>query len=376
MRARTWLSATALATVATIATLAGAARAQAPQTEPDFPRGRISGLVYADYYYNATGDPVHRYNATGADSLPANISASSRANGSPTVIGRDLSGVQIRRIYFQLDNDLSVKVATRFRLEADSRSLTSDGKIGVNVKAAYINVKSVYTGGNLFVGMMSTPIFENAEEIWGYRSIEKTIADFRNVASSADLGIQLKGNVDEGKRFQYNFLLGNGTGQRPETNRYKRAYGCIPLRPTDDLLIEPYADIEWGPGGDERVTYKGLIGFDTRNFVIGGEVVDRIVHAPGLPTAEPFGLSLYARTKPKNNMALFARFDRWQQDSRLANRIDSDLYIAGADWEPIKDVHFMPNVEATQYRAKGTAVAPAHHDVQARVTVYYRFSRP
>ena len=67
MKARTWLSAAGLAAVAIVAALVGAARAQTPQTEPDFPRGRISGLVYADYYYNATGDPVHRYNATGAD---------------------------------------------------------------------------------------------------------------------------------------------------------------------------------------------------------------------------------------------------------------------------------------------------------------------
>ena len=371
MRARNWL-----AVVAAVTALSGSAAAQAPATDPDFPRGRISGLVYTDFYYNTTGEPIHRYNATGVDSLPAYIAASSKADGSPSVIGRDLSGVQIRRIYFQLDNDLSIKVATRFRLEVDSKSLTSDGKLGVNVKAAYLNVKSVFSGGNFFMGMMPTPIFENAEEVWGYRSIEKTIADFRGVASSADLGVQLRGNVDEGKRIQYNFLFGNGTGQKPETNRYKRAYGALPLRPTDDILIEPYADIEWGPGGDERVTYKGLLGWDTRHFTLGGEVVDRIIHAPGLPTAEPFGLSFYARTKPRKNMALFARFDRWQQDSRLANRIDSDLYIAGADWEPIKDVHFMPNIEATQYSAKGTAVAPSHHDVQARVTVYYRFSKP
>jgi hypothetical protein len=41
---------------------------------------------------------------------------------------------------------------------------------------------------------------------------------------------------------------------------------------------------------------------------------------------------------------------------RAANRVDSDLYIAGLDWEPLKDVHLMPNVEATQYHARGTAV--------------------
>jgi len=29
------------------------------QTEPDFPRGRISGYMFGDAYYNVTGDPAH-----------------------------------------------------------------------------------------------------------------------------------------------------------------------------------------------------------------------------------------------------------------------------------------------------------------------------
>ena len=37
----------------------------------------------------------------------------------------------------------------------------------------------------------------------------------------------------------------------------------------------------------------------------------------------------------------------------------------------------MPNVEATQYLSKGNPKSfPAHHDLQARLTFYYRFSKP
>jgi hypothetical protein len=36
----------------------------------------------------------------------------------------------------------------------------------------------------------------------------------------------------------------------------------------------------------------------------------------------------------------------------------------------------MPNVMTTGYRARGTAVAPAHHDMQARITFYVRFAKP
>ena len=356
---------------ATLAMLiAPQARAQqpVPQTEPDYPRGRISGYMFGDVYYNVNGDPVHRYNSSGADSSQPNI------DGVKS-IGEDLSGIQFRRIYFQADNDLSVKFSTRFRLEVDGKSLTSDGKLGVNVKAAYLLAKNVVPRGNFLFGVLGTPIWENSEEFWGYRSIEKTIADFRGLGSSADLGIELKGFLDEGHKIGYLAMIGNGGGQKPEVNRYKKLYLSIPLAPIANFKVEPYADYEGGYSGTEKVTYKLFLGYGFKKVAIGGEIVDRVNHSPS-GNQEPFGLSVFARTAPPTaKLAAFARFDRWQPNTRAANRIDQDLYIAGFDWQAYKDVHVMPNVEAIDYRAQGTATAPAN-DVQARVTFYYKLSKP
>src|SRR5690242_19121794 len=136
------------------------------QTEPDFPRGRISGYMFGDAYYNVTGDPVHNYSGS-ADLGKVNI------DGTPNIT-KDLNGFQVRRVYSQLDNDLSVKFATRFRLETDGKELTSGGKLGVFVKNAYLQAKNVIPRGNFFFGEITTPTFENTEEFWQYRSIEKT----------------------------------------------------------------------------------------------------------------------------------------------------------------------------------------------------------
>src|SRR5262245_36161834 len=54
-------------------------------SDPDYPRGRISGYVFGDYYYNVSGDPKHRYNAAGADSDKAYID-----NSTSSQIGKDL----------------------------------------------------------------------------------------------------------------------------------------------------------------------------------------------------------------------------------------------------------------------------------------------
>ena len=339
-------------------------------TPPDFPRGRISGYIFGDYYYNVAGDPVHRYNAAGSDSAKTNID-----NSSAQQIGRDLNGVQIRRIYFQLDNDLSVKYSTRFRLEVDSKSLTSDGKLGVNVKAAYVLARSVIPRGDFSIGVLSTPIWDGAEEFWQYRSIEKTILDFRGVGSSADLGAQLKGYFDPDHRFGYTAMIGNGLGQKPEDNRYKKFYLTLPVR-VRDLRLEPYVDYENAFGARDRATYKLFAGYELARLAIGVEAADRVNHVPGANNQEPAGFSIFARALPDPRLAAFARVDFWRPDRRSANRVDSQLWIAGLDWQPLKDVHFMPNIEATQYDAKGTAVAPPHHDLQARITFYYRFTRP
>ena len=365
MSARAWLAAI---TILVAAPCAAPAQSVSP-TPPDFPRGKISGVVFGDCYYNLAGDPLHRYSAAGSDSDKVNID-----NAAAQQIGKDLNGFQIRRIYFQLDNDLSIKYSTRFRLEADGRSLASDGKIGVSVKAAYLQARSVYRRADLFLGMLSTPIWENSEDFWQYRSVEKTIADFRGLGASADLGAELKGSFDPDRRFGYVLMIGNGVGQKTEDNRYKKFYLGFPVR-VGDLRVEAYGDYEHGFNGQDRVTWKGFAGYEFKQAALGAEVVDRVNHRPA-GNQEPFGLSLFARATPAATLGGFARFDLWQPDRRLDDRVDSQLWIAGLDWQPFRDVHIMPNIEANRFSARGTATAPAHDELQSRITFYYKFAKP
>jgi len=362
----------------TLSLTADRALAQPPATgtDPDFPRGRISGSIFGDYYYNVTGDPGHSYNSSGADTAKVNLDGSPYANGRPKVIGRDLNGIQVRRVYFQHDADLSIKYSTRVRLEADGKSLTSDGKIGIAVRNAYLQVKNILPRTTFQFGVLSTPIWESTDEIYGYRSLEKSVADFRGLGSSSDLGMLLKGFVDDGHRVGFNAMLGNGLGNKPEDNRYKKLYLSVPLKVTGDLRVEPFVDYEWGPNGADKATYKVFTWYELRRGALGAEVVDRVNHSRTSANMEPFGLSFFGRYKAHDKATIFGRYDRFQPNTRAANRIDSDLYIAGVDWEPYKDIHVMPNIEAAQYRARGTASAPPHHDLQARITFYFKFAKP
>src|SRR5262249_31503319 len=278
--------ATPLAIVMGLA-LTGTASAQtAAPTAPDYPRGRISGYMMGDYYYNPAGNPSHGYIA-GADTGQVQI------DGSGKVITKDLNGLQFRRLYLQLDNDLSARYSTRVRLEADGKSLTSDGKLGVNVKALYVQAKSVLPRMDVYAGLVSVPFFDVTEEFWAYRSIEKVLPDFRGYSPSADMGVQVKGSFDADKVFGYNVLLGNGTGQKVENNRQKRVSGSLPVR-WKDWHFEPYVDYENIFGGNDRFTWRTMLGYDTPYHGAAGWVVtNQVQHAPTGPYKELRGQSFF-----------------------------------------------------------------------------------
>jgi hypothetical protein len=360
-----------------------AASISIPQTPPDYPKVRLSGEFFLDGYYNVSGDPHHGYNAAGVDSGQAYIDGNKP-------ITRDLNGFQVRRVYFTFDDDFTPKFGTRFRLEADGKSLTADGKFSMFVKNAVAQIKNLYAVRDSFqFGLIQTPTFENSEVFWQYRSLEKTIADFRGLAPSSDLGAALKGYVDPNYHFGYSFMVGTGTGQKPETDRGKHVYLALPLR-FGDLHLEPYYDyqsVRVTPAAinNDQNMYKLFAGYELKHTGIGLEALSRVLHKGAAATQEQRGLSVFVRQVVDPKLSAVARFDNWMPDKRATNRVDQQLYIGALDWQPFKDshsasslelLHIEPTLEWIHYQSKGTAVAPAHDDGQARVTFFYRFNKP
>src|SRR5438270_1728153 len=62
------------------------------------------------------------------------------------------------------------------------------------------------------------------ENLYGYRSVEKTVADMRGVAPSSDLGMAVQGRFDRKENYSYSVIVANGSGVRPENDKYKRLY--------------------------------------------------------------------------------------------------------------------------------------------------------
>jgi len=188
-------------------------------------QGKISGYMFGDYFYNAARD-------AGIASL-SNAAAGGEKSDQAFLF---------RRIYFTYDNDISEKFTSRFRLEAGNSTLASDGKFSVFVKDAYLRWKNIFQGSDFFFGIHPTPAFEISEKVWGYRSLEKTIMDLRNVVSSRDFGLALNGKFDKEGIFNYWIMVANGRDNKPELDKHKRYYLTFYVKPTKKLSLSLYGD--------------------------------------------------------------------------------------------------------------------------------------
>ena len=172
--------------------------------------GKISGQFFVDYFYNVARDGnFTNFDDTAVEGV------------------KDLNGFLLRRASLNYDKNISEKFSARFRLEADSKSNSSNNKIGVFVKDASLKWKNIFEGSDLIFGIQPTPSFDVSEKYWGYRSLEKTIQDLRGFVSSRDLGIALRGNISESNKINYTVMFGNNSGNSAETDKYKRYYAAV-----------------------------------------------------------------------------------------------------------------------------------------------------
>ncbi|MGN6619277.1 MAG: hypothetical protein ACTHJ5_19030, partial [Ilyomonas sp.] len=296
------------------------------------PGGKLWGYVFGDYYYKAHSDSFNR-----------------GGSNQYTGIEQGRNAFQIRRAYLGYDYDISPKFSAELLLAAEdnittksgvtSGDLLSDNKLSFYIKLANIRWKNIWKGTDLVVGQVSTPAFSLLiEPIWHYRSIERPIADIRRTPSF-DLGAALQGKFDPAKgNFGYNVMVGNGTGARPENDKYKWFYGDVYAKFFDQrLIVDLYADyqrLNWTPSWHHsRNMIKGFAAYTTPQITIGAEAFINRLHkdnfATEIATSKVDTLSVNAKGLSvfmhgliiKDKLRYFARFDSYNPNDKINNRV-------------------------------------------------------
>jgi len=306
--------------------------------------GKISGYMFGDYFYEFS-------------------------HPDPAIDTMNRNGFQFRRIYFTYDRELSESFAVRFRLEINSPNFGRNDQLVPYVKHAYLSWKNLIPEGKLYFGLSNTPTFLLSDEIWGYRSVEKTIMDLRGIASSADFGVALEGKFTSSGVLNYHLLLANGAGTRGETDANKRLYLSVPIKMQKAYFVVPYVDYESGNDGRGKNLLALFAGMQKPNFHGGLEVFQKINNEalPNNADRTEFGLSIFGAVKTSEKIKLLGRFDIFDPNTDLDD--DGNTFIiAGLDFAPEKNVNLIPNIKIESYQQDGR-----NSNTVGALTLFFRF---
>lgn len=345
-----------------------------PLCAQDKPAPKLSGIMFGDYFYNISRD-------TGIASLGNTV-----MNGT-----RDFNGFQFRRIYLTYDADILPEFTSRFRLE---------GTTGAPfIKDAYLKWKNVFSGSELMFGLQQTPAFEISEGMWGYRSLEKTILDLRGFVTPRDLGISLRGVLDDNGIYGYWLMIGNNSSVGSETDKYKRIYAHIEMKPTEKIEMTLYADYRMKSDindprsttvpaktlSNNSITAALFIGYKEKNhFAIGVEGFYNILENGMIDTVprisvsdkNAIGISLFGSYVLSEQFTFIGRYDYFDANIDDKAKGDSRNYvITGIDYKVNGKVSVIPNILIETYEEIPTLSGSRSVDasVTARVTLSYTF---
>lgn len=275
----------------------------------------VGGLAYLDYYYTVS---------------------------SPTEEDEGLHGFTYRRLYLTTDFTLSEDFRGRARLEANEGSSGPSGPVPF-VKDLYLTW--AYAGEHSATfGVAPPPAFEVSENVWGYRSLEKTILDLQGIVGSRDVGIRFEGPLAWGGRIRYAGMLANNSGTRVESDPYKRAYVQIAAFPTERLAFTVGADhAGYADPLDTGTRFSGFAGYSAEAFRLGLEGYWYRLGFDNDDESESIGLSLFGAVRLAPAWEMVARIDRASEDLPGTDRLET-FFLGGVSYAPNAFVRLIPNI--------------------------------
>ena len=378
--------------------IAGIAVAQTDTVEIFKPHGQLWGAAFGDFAYKSNADILNR-GANQYTGIPVNTNL---FQWRRLYLGYNYWISQKFSVEFLLssENDYQSGVLG----QTTNGDILADNKFSPFVKWANLRWKNLWKGTDLVVGQMNDPSVgitarnsQTSEEVWAYRCIEKTIDDVRSTPVY-DMGIALQGWFDPGGNYGYDLMAGNGQASRPENDAYKWFYGDAYAKFFNKRLVvdlyQDYEKLNWGvfvkgPNGawnHDRNMTKLFAAWTTPKFTAGFEGLRTTlmgdVNVTGKDgnhyyrTTQAMDMSFFVRGrilsdhKGNAKLGFFARYDNYDPSSDLSSIINNSntksyiatttaydpttkeqFVVAGFDFTPTKNVHFMPNVEISTYNS-------------------------
>ena len=326
--------------------------------------GQIKGYMVNEYYYFAD-----HHTGSGEDGLK----------------GRH--GFWFRRIYFTYNNKLSDTVKMRLRLEAASKgNLFESSSLDPFVKDAYISWKFA-ANTSLIAGIQSPPSFAQLEDIWGYRSLEKTPLDLYKWSSSRDFGVSVKG----GKNVVYHAMFANGSSNKTETDKGKKVYGSLGYK-SGGLFVEAMAQYDRAKGIHDDIIAQGFASYQGDWGRAGFQIAHNSYKEKDADETLKYNIaSIFVVYKPNDKIDLIGRWDYnfgdgWKKDFNgskvayvpFAKNHEFNFFIAALSWQAHKNVWIIPNLKLAVYSENDLMKDSLDYqkpgnDVYTNLTLWFKF---
>lgn len=350
--------------------------------------GKIWGYAFGDYAYKLHADSAQRGNVQ-YSKLP-----------------KDYNSFNFRRIYLGYDYQFTPNISSQLLLAHESTfeastsnpDVLTDNNRSVYIKAMNIRFKNVIPRATIVAGQQATPTFATlTESTWGYRSIEKTIADMRGISSSTDLGVGVFGKIGKNENVGYDVLIGNSNGAKIENNNFKKIYTSLYVYFFDKKLViqgnYEHDRTALTPVHQDISNFKAFAAYKTSSTTIGIEAFRQLKTNNTLADSVyadvvPAGISFYVTQQlTKNKLGFFARMDLYNPDNKFIgdkkyasgyNSTKEAFGTIGLDFVALKNVHIIPNLWYNQYQSKLAGASgnlKSDYDLEGRITLYFLFNK-
>ncbi|TYP95255.1 hypothetical protein LX73_0553 [Fodinibius salinus] len=316
--------------------------------------GTLSGTVFGDYYWMAKNNDSNIQNK---------------------------NGFWFRRIYLTYEHQLGESFSSRVRLEmSSSGDFQSDIEMEPTVKDAYLKWQG--EDHAILGGISSTPTWGLVEDVWGYRSIEKSPLDLFDFGNSRDFGVSFTGRIGDSKKIKYHFFAGNGNSNKPDIDKGKKLMLSVGYYINDHIVVEGYADWNNRTNGLDSYTSQLFAGYRSEPFTIGAlAAVQDLEPLDNISETTVDLVSLFSHFRLEENIKgylradhLFGRYIGGSSNSYIpfAERGEPTIIIGGFDFSLNEQVHLMPNLETIVYNEDASGLS-SETDLVPRLTFFFEF---
>jgi hypothetical protein len=248
----------------------------------------------------------------------------------------------IKRFYVGIDHKFNDTFSGN--ITTDVSYIAADGLTQVYIKKAYLQAK-VSDALTFRLGSADLPWIPFAEDVYGYRFLENTVADRDKFGTSADWGVHALGKVGI---FNYQVSVINGAGYKNPIRvksmdvegRVSTTYDGVTLA-VGGYTGKLGKEIQGGVATPHTANrFDALAAYSNKTFKIGVEyfTAEDWNNVTTVASDKSDGTSVFGNYNFTPEISLFGRYD-WVKPSKKINPGLKDAYFNfGLNWEPVKIV--------------------------------------